>query len=131
MEFPLSEKPTRFGRLPDPKIPVILHTLQGLVRVNFLLDTGADFTMLPKHLAAEMGIDLTHCPTDRSVGIEGRGIRVHLSPITVNIGPHQLTLRCLFAEREGIPYILGRADLFDHFSVTFDNRRKRIVLTRL
>jgi len=131
MKFPLSEKPTKFGRIPDSKVPVALHTIRGPVLLNFLLDTGADFTMLPKHLASEMGIDLARCPTDRSFGIEGKGMKTYLSAILISIGPHRFTVRCLFAEREDVPYILGRADLFDRFSITFDNRRKKIILTRL
>ena len=51
MEFPLLEKKTNLGRIPDVKIPIQLRTKVGYQTVLFLLDTGADFTMLPKHIA--------------------------------------------------------------------------------
>lgn len=132
MEFPILDKKTNLGILPDVKIPVFLFTKLGYQPVAFLLDTGADFTMLPKHLAEWVGVNLNSCPQDRSFGIEGnKGIKVWLAKIQVKICRHELEIRCLFSDNDACPYLLGRADIFSHFNILFDNANKKIRLTKI
>lgn len=130
IEFPLLQKVTAFGSIPDALIPATLHTKLGPLNLQFILDTGADFTMLPHHMADLLGIDLAGVPSGRSLGIEGgREIKTWLDWIHLTIGPYPVLLRCLFSENEQTPYLLGRADLFSDFSITFDTRRRKIRLT--
>lgn len=132
MEFPILEKKTNLSSLPDVKIPLHLCTKAGYQTVLFLLDTGADFTMLPKHIAEWLGIDLTTLPQDRSFGIEGgKGVTVWVGKIQVKICRHELKIRCLFSNNEACPYILGRADIFSHFNLLFDNAKNKIILTKI
>lgn len=132
MEFPIVEKKTNLGSLPDVKIPLHLHTKLGYQPVLFLLDTGADFTMLPKHLAEWLGIDLSTLPQNRSYGIEGnKGVIVWAGKIRVKICRHELEIRCLFSDNESCPYLLGRADIFSHFNILFDNANSKIKLTKI
>jgi len=130
IEFPLLEKVTAFGSIPDALIPATLQTKLGALKLQFILDTGADFTMLPHHMAGLLGIDLAKVPSGRSLGIEGgHGIKTWLGWIRLTIGPYPVRLRCLFSENERTPYLLGRADLFSAFSIVFDTRRKKIRFT--
>lgn len=132
MEFPILDKKTNLGNVPDVEIPVSLLTKNGYQSVIFLLDTGADFTMLPKHVAEWLGIDLTSCPQHRSYGIEGsKGVRVWVTKIHIKICTHELEIRCLFSENEACPYIIGRADIFSHFSILFDNNDRKIKLAKI
>ena len=132
MEFPTPNKVTNLGTIPDVKIPVALATKAGWQRVLFLLDTGADVTMLPKGIAEWLGIDLSSLPQDRSFGIEaGKGVRVWAGKIRVKICRHELVIRCLFSDNDACPYILGRADIFSHFTILFDNAGKKIRLTKI
>jgi len=50
IEFPLVNKRTSFGIVPDSLIPVEVLTKFGYQSLEFLLDTGGDFTMLPHHI---------------------------------------------------------------------------------
>ncbi|MEW6619896.1 MAG: retropepsin-like aspartic protease [bacterium] len=131
IEFPLREKRTHLGVIPDPKIDILILEKSGYAPYRFLLDTGADCTMMPSSSAEDLGIDLEQCPIDRSYGIEGDGVKVYLSPITVKIGSHNLTIKCLFSEKENTPYLLGRMDIFSHFNITFDNEQKKLILTHI
>lgn len=130
IRFPLLQKVTTFGAIPDALVSATLRTRSGPLKLQFILDTGADFTMLPHHMAELVGVDLKQVPSGRSLGIEGgRGIKTWLDTIEVAIGPHLVHLRCLFSENEQTPYLLGRADLFSFFTITFDTRRHAIFLT--
>jgi predicted aspartyl protease len=130
IEFPLLKKVTAFGVIEDALIPATLQTRRGTLRLQFILDTGADFSMLPRHMADVVGVDLMQAPSGRSLGIEGgRGIQTWLGRIMVTLGPYPLRLRCLFSANERTPYLLGRADLFSAFVITFDTRAGTIRLT--
>ena len=131
IEFPLPEKRTRYGPLPDPKIPVLVRTRDGYRAYRFLLDTGADFSMVPFSMAEDLGIDVSGCPTDHCTGIEGRPLLVYHARIDLRIGEVELSLRCLISESDTTPFVLGRADLFSRFSITFDNRQKKICLSEI
>jgi len=82
-------------------------------------------------MAEVIEIDLSTCPQSCSYGIEGDGIKVYASQIQIRIGQVELKVRCLFSEKETTPYILGRADVFSRFNIIFDNRNKKIKLTKL
>jgi len=131
IEFPLINKRTSFGIVPDSLIPVEILSKFGYQTLQFILDTGADFTMLPHHMADVIGIDLTTCPQSISYGIEGDGVKVYMGKIQIKIGQVELKVRCLFSEKETTPYILGRADIFSTFNITFDNQNKKIRLSKI
>lgn len=98
---------------------------------RFLLDTGADVSMVSVSMAEDLGIDLARCPADACSGIEGRPVRVYHASIAVRIGHVGLSLPCLISQTDMTPFLLGRAGLFARFSITFDTRWRRIVLTEI
>jgi len=124
VEFPLGTKVISLGRVADPVIPVLLRTVKGYLPFDFLIDTGADCSMIPASIAiAELGVRLSQCSTETFFGIEGAGIHVYRGWLSLKIGRYPLRVRCVFSPREHCPLILGRMDLFRYFSITFDNRR--------
>lgn len=131
IEFPLPEKRTRYGLIPDPKITVFVRPRKGYRAYRFLLDTGADFSTVPFSMAEDLGIDVTGCPTDHCSGIEGLPLLVYHARIDVRIGEVEVSLRCLISESDTTPFLPGRADLFSRFSITVDNHRKKIALTEI
>jgi len=82
--------------------------------------------MVPKSMAEWVGFDLKKSPKLRSYGVEGRGIRVNEGSLKIRIGMVELTVPCLFSSQEKTPLLLGRAGLFDRFTISFDNRAKSI-----
>lgn len=131
IEFPFPSKKTSLGTLFNPIIPVEILTQKGFVTFQFLLDSGADFTLLPKHVADLVGIDLQKSPSARTFGVEGKGIRVFIGRITIKIGPHTFPIRCFFSERDDAPFLLGRMDLFSKFKIEFDPKRKKIRFAKI
>lgn len=86
---------------------------------------------MPCFMAELMGIDLKTCSTTMTVGIEGRGIMAHIVTVRAKIENEEFNLRSLISERDTTPFILGRVDFFDQFSITFDNQAEVLRLTRV
>ena len=131
IEFPFTSKRTALGTLLTPVVPVELLTRKGFVTFQFLLDSGADFTLLPRHVADLVGIDLTTAPSTKTFGVEGGGLTVWVGPVTLRLGPEIFDVRCFFSERDDAPLLLGRMDIFSKFQIAFDPKRKRIRFTKI
>lgn len=131
IEYPLNKNKTSLGTIADPTITIEILTKYGYRFFEFLLDTGADCTMLPKFMAEIIGLDLTTCQRTKSFGIEGKGVLVYIGKIDIKIGQHYLKVKCLFSEDDTTPFILGRLGLFSQFNILFDNRNKKIRLTKI
>ena len=125
--FPYQLKETPFGRVVDPTINLPVSTWYGWRSFKFIVDSGADVSLVPRSIADLVGIDLAEANRLRSFGIEGSGVDVLQGNLTVKIGACELELPCLFSSREDSPTLLGRAGLFDHFSIVFDNQKRKIV----
>jgi hypothetical protein len=82
--------------------------------------------MVPKSMADWVGADLKKLRKRRSYGVEGRGIVVYEGSLQIRLGPTELTIPCLFSSQEKTPLLLGRAGIFDHFTVLFEGRSKSI-----
>jgi predicted aspartyl protease len=104
--------------------------------VAFLVDTGADSTVLAPAGAAALGLDVGRLqlgPSSRGIG----GVtRTALAPATVTLGSYTLEvqLRVLApataAQRNAlqqIPSLLGR-DLIRHFALSFEQGTRRVLL---
>lgn len=129
--YPLNDVQTSLGIIPEPIIPVQVLTFEGYRSFDFLLDTGADCTMLPAYVAEILRIDLKKARRAHSMGIEGEGIPVRIHEMDIKIGNHKLRIKCLFSPNETTPFILGRLGLFSHFNILLDNKHKRIKLTKI
>ena len=127
--FPLSDVNTKFGTIPTPLLTISVLTKFGYQSYQFLFDTGADFTMLPRYMAEDIGVNTKTLPQIRSYGIEDRGINVFIGKIKVKFASEELTVRCLFSEKDTTPFLLGRIDIFTHFNIAFDNIHKKVTFT--
>lgn len=131
IEFPLRRFRTKFGVLYRPIIPVFLKVGKGRERFRFILDSGAEFTMVPRWVSRRVGIDVDEFSRLTVEGIEGHGLTGVLAPMPIQIASDKLIVRCFFADKDNSPFLLGRADLFDRFNILFDARKKKVVLTRV
>lgn len=130
VEFPLSPIRGKEGIVPEPIVPVGVFTSHGVKYFAFLVDSGADFTLLPKSLAEEIGINLRRCRTSLTLGIEGRGIKIYHAKLQIRIGDWTSWVRCAFANHDRIPPLLGRLDLFSRYTITFHAKRRSVVFQK-
>ena len=107
VDFPIGAKVISLGRVANPVIPLLVLTRTGYASFDFLIDTGADCSMIPAAIAqAELGVELARCPQEIFFGIEGSGVRVCRGWISLKIGPHPLRVRCVFSPHAHSPLIL-------------------------
>lgn len=112
-------------------LTVHVRTRWGYQAYRFLIDTGADLSLIPRSMAGDLDIDLARCVEDRCIGIEGHPVTVHQATMDLRIGDVDVPVRCSISSSDTIPFLLGRADVFSRFSITFDNRAKRITFTAI
>ena len=123
-------------RRPFVDARVSLPTLGLADDVSFLIDTGADSTVLAPTDAAYLRIPLTQLPPGLpTAGVGGR-VPTLTVPAVIGLGHHSLplTLRILApaARRQTqalrtIPSLLGR-DMLAHFALFLEERTQRVML---
>jgi len=129
--YPLKQDNTSYGPLLTPFIELELSTVYGWRPQWFLVDTGAEFTVVPGSIADMTGIDLNRCAKEYSIGIEGRPVPARVGTITLRFGMEVISVRCHFLTAKDTPYLLGRMDLFSNFDIFFHNRQRRVSFTRI
>lgn len=114
-----------------PRSPSWSIRFWGPISYRFLIDTGADFSLVPRRLAEQVGIAWDTLPETRVAGVEQEGIVARLGRLPIQLESIQLAVRCLFLDTPRAPFVLGRADFLDRFVLTVDHREQRIVLTEI
>ena len=116
----------------EPIIPVSILTKDGSYQTyDFIVDTGADCCIIPKIVAEDLGIDIKSLPKISFTGIGGRHIVAYLAKITIKITNTPIKVACALSSNEKSPFILGRKDVFSHFNILFDNKKKLIKFNRI
>lgn len=115
----------------SPSIPVTLSGNGGKYEFMVLLDSGADISAIPKHMAELLNLNLNH-PTEDAFGIGGK---VPAIPTQMNIEINRKHERYSFQipvkvilDGYDFPPLIGRAGFFDKFDVTFNQFDKKIIL---
>lgn len=113
-----------FGKIRRPVAQVFFqHQVdRSWQPITMLVDTGADYTLLPKFLAPSLGISLIHdCNLITTQGVGGKS-KVYLlsSKITVRLGEYKRKIPVGFLDDNYIPPLFGRQDFLETFRVIFD-----------
>ena len=126
------------GARSRPFVPALLTipSLQLSADTAFLVDTGADGTLLALRDAALMGVDVGLLPAGPpSTGVGGT-VRTVQAPATITLGEHtyDLTLRIVAPETRAqrlalarIPSLLGR-DILARFALFYDHAQDLVLL---
>lgn len=86
-----------------------------------VVDTGADYCVLPASAALDLGISLGGCELQKASGVGGReNIFLHRR-VQLRIGRWEFTAPVGFLRREGIPPLLGRYRALDLFDLRLRN----------
>lgn len=113
---------TRLGRIYRPY--AIVH-LFSKVRdkwqpVEMVIDTGADYSLLPRRYATILGIDInTSCQPETTLGVGGVETVYQYKNLAIKIGKWKGKIPVGFLERDDVPPLLGRLACLESFKLTF------------
>ena len=114
------------GRIFRPYVLVSLTSVKTdeLFPAEMVVDSGADYTLLPNRYAFYLGIDLEKdCKAETTLGVGGsETIYLYKKGIFVNIGGWKKQIPVGFLERDDVPPLLGRLECLEVLKVTFEKR---------
>lgn len=110
--------------------PVAEVTLIGFnnreVIAYMYIDSGADYTIIPYRLGRYLGINPTGKEIPEVQGLNGVGGVIYVI-LDMIIGNKRFPAKIAWAQIEHVPLLLGRADVFDQFKITFMQKEKVIL----
>jgi len=112
---------------------LVLHIKEKteIVKHRFIVDSGADISMMPKRIADEMGIDWGKGEKTEMRGIaqkEECNVCGRIHEINVIIPDIELEIQIPVCFVKGnSPFLLGREGFFDYFRVTFEKVNMKTV----
>ena len=124
VSFPYEVKPSSlFGSVKRPiaKLKFWSKKFSRYLEYVLLVDTGADYTLLPKHIAFELGIDLKKdCNSLLTSGVGGEE-KVYFARrrLKIKIENLEKEIPVGFLDQEDIPPLLGREGCLNDFDIRF------------
>lgn len=110
-----------------PVARVFFQTKNKLwVQFDPYIDSGADITLIPYGLGKILGLELEKDKIEQIGGIKG-AIPVIYAQQKIRIGEVEFLAKIGWALIEDVPPLLGRADIFDRFNVTFKQKDDTIL----
>jgi len=90
------------------------------IGIWMVVDSGADYSLLPGYMSGYLGIGLTkECKSFSTFGIGGRGNVFLLEKAKIKLGEWEITAPVGFLEKDTIPPLLGRHGLMEKFATLF------------
>ncbi len=96
----------------------------GWIELRPYIDSGADITLIPLTFGRLLGLELKKEEIKHLRGIGGVGVPVVIKEIDTRINGTEFSVRVAWALEEDLPPLLGRVDIFDRFTITFDQRKE-------
>lgn len=120
------------GQIYQPIAKVTLQSpvIKKSVHVWMVVDTGADYTILPRHLSEKLRISLEKdCFKEKTFGIGGeQTIYFYKRKIYAKIGRLKRNVPLAFLDSNEVPALLGRLGFLETFDTEFS--KKHIVVFR-
>ncbi len=89
-------------------------------RTQMLVDTGADYTLLPRYMASLLGYDLSSARVVQSQGTAGQHQIYFVRGVKLRIGSMERTIPVGFLNSNVVPPLLGRHKCLETFHITLD-----------
>lgn len=126
VKFPFEIKSSGiFGEIARPaaKVDFWSRFSNNWIEILMLVDSGADYTLLPKFYAEDLGVNLEkECKLYSTFGIGGSETVFILEDAKVRLGEWEFSIPIGFLERDNIPPLLGRQNFMEDFKVVFFKR---------
>ena len=112
---------TKLGRIYRPYAFVEVYSKRRnkWQPIEMIIDTGADYSLLPKRYAAVLGINLDECTLEKTVGIGGIEKVYQYKNLSIKIGNWEKKIPVGFLEKEDVPALMGRLGCIETIQLTF------------
>lgn len=118
-----------------PVIPIRLTGPKGSFDTAALIDSGADYLVMFKEHAEILGLETATTEDTECVGIGGK-VKARLGRVLLQLkgeGEHknfnfEVPAMILESHIENHPILIGRAEFFEKFAITFKEKDRRIYL---
>jgi predicted aspartyl protease len=109
---------------PYAEVEIGSDEVGGWIPIKAVVDTGADYTLLPRRYAFLLGIDLaTDCVPETTLGVGGsETIHLYKKGIKIRLEGWEGKVPLGFLERDDVPALLGRLKCLEIFELIFKNR---------
>lgn len=107
---------TYLGKIFRPYLHIFLYSKarRAWQPVEILVDTGADYTLLPKTYAQVLGIIFeTDCRPEITVGVGGKETVYQYKKLPVKVGSWKTNVPVGFLNRDDFPPVLGRLNCLE------------------
>ncbi len=114
---------SHFGKIYRPYARVLLKSPKQELWLNewLIVDTGADFTTLPRYIARELDIDLKgDCMNGSTSGVGGKQVIFLLKKyLEVKLGETTRRVPVAFFDNNQVPGLMGRQGFIETFDTEF------------
>lgn len=124
VKFPFEDAgKDRFGHIwrPVAKVSLKSSIQEKWVNVWMVVDTGADYTIIPRHFSEKLRVSLERdCIKDVTFGVGGdQTIYFLKSKIQARLGEFYRKIPLAFFDNNEIPALLGRLGFLETFNTEF------------
>lgn len=111
-----------------PIISITLRHGDREIRTEALVDSGASISTFQGDLAQPLGLTLEAGEKLYLQGISGR-VLGYAHEVQLEVGTERIRCKIVFSnELISSVNLLGRADFFEHFLISFDERNRKLAL---
>lgn len=127
LNFPFEKVPSPiFGTVYRPVAWVSFWSKTKIEWIGMwmIVDSGADYTLLPRYMSAYLGISLKNdCQSFATFGVGGKETVFLYKKVKIKLGTWDLTAPIGFLEKDDIPPLLGRQGFMEKFATLFFNHK--------
>lgn len=114
------------GKIYRPYIKILISSnkIDEWIPIEIIVDTGADYTLLPKRYADLLQISLKRdCRIEKTFGVGGNEIVYQCKQeVRVQIGDFKRVIPVGFLDRDNIPPLLGRLQALEILKLIMRNK---------
>ena len=111
-----------------PAIDITLFVKKDELTIKALIDSGASFSVFRPEIAEHIGIAIEKGKPMYLEGIGGR-ILGYLHRVRAEVGQKKFLCSIVFSREFTVSFnLLGRDNFFSHFRITFDEKKKEVIL---
>jgi hypothetical protein len=120
-----------FGEVFEPVISIpVYYPDFGYQNQEFLLDSGAVVSSLPREKAKDLGFSLARLPRSTFAGFGNTTSFAYKANVKLLLGQTEIDIPVVFTEAAGTKAILGRSGFFENHNVYFNSKASRIEISK-